>query len=112
MKTNKRNICGIFVIVMLIANTHIAKAQLPPNNANWEQVFKDFIPPSNAVLPFDYVIDRVSVHQLKQDCTNDLAFCSFNPLTFDYKLYKSITMGDGNCIFSVSPTTSTTLLAV
>lgn len=64
------------------------------------------VPPLNFCIPIDsvntpfpvtYEIDYVKVYQPKLDCANDASFCNTTHATFNYKIYKSLTIGGSGC---------------
>lgn len=59
-------------------------------------------PVPSSLFPFNYDIDYVKVYQLNQRCSTDTSFCSFNPSTFNFSLYKTITFGDGSCNLTIN----------
>lgn len=52
---------------------------------------------SGTSFPYTYEVDYVKVWQLKQDCEQDKIICNLDPVSFDSKLYKSITIDGTNC---------------
>ncbi|MDD3877157.1 MAG: family 16 glycosylhydrolase [Bacteroidales bacterium] len=58
-------------------------------------------PNDSTLFPFNYDVDYVRIYQMKQSCTTDTSFCSFNPSTFNFALYKTITFGDGSCSLTI-----------
>lgn len=63
------------------------------------------------VLPYTYEISYVKVWQLKQHCDTDITLCSFNPSTYDYAIYRNITLGGTGCSPTISSGTNVTLRA-
>lgn len=60
-------------------------------------------PPNNTTpFPSDMLIDYVKVYDIKKDCSNNLNVCNYNFGAYDNKVKKSITIGDGSCINSLS----------
>ncbi|GAB4456812.1 MAG: hypothetical protein Fur0028_11460 [Bacteroidales bacterium] len=51
-------------------------------------------------LPYNYDVDYVRVYQLKLHCDSDYNTSVFNPDTFGYGLYRTITIGGGTSVIS------------
>lgn len=77
----------------------------PTNN------FCDTAVSQNTLFPYIYEIDYVKVWQLNQYCDSILNICSFNPSTFDFSVYKSITIGGTGCSPTISAGRNVTLRA-
>jgi beta-glucanase (GH16 family) len=71
-----------------------------------------YLPNDSTFFPYEMQIDWVRLYQLNQRCESDTTFCSFNPATFDFSLYKSINIGDGSCSISLSSANPIDLLAI
>lgn len=64
--------------------------------------YAPYNPIPSSLFPFNYDIDYVKAYQLRQRCNTDTSFCSFNPSTFNFALYKTITFGDGSCNLTIN----------
>lgn len=62
----------------------------------------DYLPNSSTPFPSDMLVDYVKVYDLKKDCSNDLNVCNYNFGTYDNKVKKSITIGNGSCTNSLN----------
>jgi hypothetical protein len=54
----------------------------------------------STLLPYNYDIDYIRVYQLKLHCDSDYSTSVFNPDTFGYGLYRTITIGSGPSVIS------------
>lgn len=63
---------------------------------------------SNTKFPYEYQIDYIKVYKLVMDCSTDISQNSFNFLTFDNKVKRTITIGGGNsnCIVPLGESVS------
>lgn len=64
--------------------------------------FCDVEVPDSTVFPYIYEVDYVKVWQLNQHCDEDITICNFDPLTFDFAVYKTINMGGVSCTPTIS----------
>jgi hypothetical protein len=63
------------------------------------------------VFPYKYEIDYVRVWQLKQYCDSVINLCSFDPATYDFAIYKNITLGGPSCTPTINQGEHITLRA-
>ena len=65
-------------------------------------VRSDIIPPGTIFpTPCKMYTDYVKVYSLKKDCSNDLNVCNYWFPSYDNKIKKSITIGNGSCTNTV-----------
>jgi len=55
---------------------------------------------NTTLIPYNYDVDYVRVYQLKLHCDSDYNTSVFNPDTFGYGLYRTITIGGGTSVIS------------
>ncbi len=63
---------------------------------------KDHLPNSSTPFPSSMYVDYVKVYDLKNDCNTILNVCNYDFSNYDNKVKKSITIGNGSCINSLS----------
>lgn len=58
---------------------------------------------ATTVFPYTYEVDYVKVWQLKENCDTAKSYCSsFNPSTYNSKLYRSVSIGGTSCVDTVT----------
>jgi len=83
----------------------IADINHPANN------FCDSMVSPTTIFPYEFKIDYIKVWQLKQYCDSAINLCSFDAFSYDYALYKQISLGGSGCTPTIQSGSDITLRA-
>lgn len=68
-------------------------------------------PNLNSVFPRYYDVNYLKIYQLKTSCSQSDTICSFNPVTYNYRLKKSISIGGASCTSNINTSSNVALRA-